>query len=77
MKDLIKGIENLPMLVKLIFTLLFGFLTNFYRLFRSIDKQNFIGILLSILLIIFGGFIILWIVDIITIVLGNDIWWID
>ncbi len=77
MKDLVKAIEGLPMIVKFILNLFWGILGNLYRLARSIAKNNLVGIVLAIVLIICGGFFVLWILDLIFILLGKEIWWID
>lgn len=77
MKDLVKSIEGLPMIVKLICVLFWDILANIYRLFRSIAKGNILGIILAVILLFCGGFIVLWILDIIFVLLGKDIWWID
>ncbi len=75
MKDLVKALEGLPWIVKLILTLIWGIYGNIYRLLRSLAASNLLGIVLSILLLICGGFFILWIIDIICILIGKDYWW--
>lgn len=77
MKDLVKAIEKLPRIVKFIGVLLYGILSNIYRLARSVAKGNALGIVLSIILLLCGGFLVLWIFDLVCIVIGKDIWWID
>lgn len=77
MKSLVKSIEGLPRIVKFIFTLIWGILANIYRLARSAAKGNVVGVILAVILLICGGFVVLWIFDLICIVLSKDIWWID
>lgn len=77
MKDLVKTLEGLPWIVRLIITIIWGLYGNLLRLFRSIAAGNVVGMLLAILLLICGGFFVLWIFDVICVILGKQIWWID
>ena len=77
MKDLIKAIDGLPKIVRFLGTLIWGILTNIYRLCRSIAKQDVLGVVLAIILLLCGGFFILWITDLVCILLDKPIWWID
>lgn len=77
MKDLIKAIDGLPKIVRFLGTLIWGILTNIYRLCRSIAKQDVLGIVLAIILLLCGGFFILWIIDLVCILFDKPIWWID
>lgn len=77
MKDLIKAIDGLPKIVRFLGTLIWGILTNIYRLCRSIAKQDVLGVVLAIILLLCGGFFILWIIDLVCILLDKSIWWID
>ena len=36
---------------------------------------NILGIILSAILLVCGGFIVLWIFDLICVIIGRDIWW--
>ena len=65
MKDLIKAIDGLPKIVRFLGTLIWGILTNIYRLCRSIAKQDVLGVVLAIILLLCGGFFILWIIDLV------------
>ena len=47
-----------------------------YRLCRSIDKQNVLGIVLGVLMILICP-VIMWLVDIITLVVYDKVLWID
>ena len=75
--SLAKSLENLPFLIRLILVLCVGVYGNLIRLFKSLGASNIIGIVLSIILLCTGGFVILWIIDLICILLGAKIWWID
>lgn len=77
MNDLVKAIEGLPKIVKFILNLFWGVLGNIYRLARSVSKNNVVGIVLAIVLIISAGFIVLWILDLIFLLLDKEFWWID
>lgn len=76
MKDLIKAIDGLPKIVRFLGTLIWGILANIYRLCRSIAKQDVLGVVLAIILLLCGGFFILWIIDLVCILLDKPIWWI-
>ncbi len=77
MKDLIKAIDGLPKIVRFLGTLIWGILTNIYRLCRSIAKQDVLGVVLAIILLLCGGFFILWIIEHVLILNDKTIWWID
>ncbi len=77
MKDLVKALEGLPYIVRVLLTLLYGVYGNLMRLFRSLAKNNLVGIILAVVLLICGGFVILWIWDVIRVILGKQVWWID
>ena len=77
MKNLVKTLERLPWIIRVILTIVWGVYGNLLRLFRSLSAKNTIGIVLAVLLLIFGGFAILWIIDIIMVIFGKRIWWID
>lgn len=77
MKDLVKALEGLPYIVRVLLTIFVGIYSNLLRLFRSLTKSNVLGIVLAVILLLTGGFVILWIIDVICVVLGKNIWWID
>lgn len=76
MKDLVKTLEGLPWIVRVILTCVWGIYSNLLRLFRSLAANNVLGIVLSVILLLCGGFFILWIIDVIMVILGKQIWWI-
>ena len=77
MKNLVKALERLPWSVRVLLVLLYGAYGNLIRLFKSIAANNVLGIVLALILLLCGGFVILWIVDLICVLLGKPIWWID
>ena len=76
-KDIIRAIDNLPFIVKLILALPgLAVFWAVYRLFRSIDKQNVLGIVLAAVLLVAGPTFV-WIVDLICLLLYGKVWWLD
>ena len=77
MKNLIKAVNDLPLLVKIILALPgLDIVWNIMRLIRSLDANNMVGIVLAVV-ILFVGIPFFWIIDILCLVLKKDIWWID
>ena len=75
MKKIVNALEGLPWIIQLILVILWGVYANLLRLFKSIAAKNILAIILSAILLACGGFVILWIIDIICVVLGKKIWW--
>ncbi len=77
MKDIIKAFDNLPTIVKVILALPgLDIVWAVYRLCRSIDKNNVVGIILGVLMILLCP-VIVWILDIITLIAYDKVLWID
>ena len=77
MKEIINAFDNLPKWAKVVLALpMLDIVWAFYHLFRSIDKQSVLGIVLGILMIIICP-VIMWIVDIITIIAYDKVLWLD
>lgn len=74
MKDFLKTWESLPLVAKIILTILYGIYGNVARIVRSIMANDAVAIVLSIVVALFGGIITL-IVDIVFLLMGKDIWW--
>ena len=72
-----RAMESLPWIVRFILTLAYGLYGDLIRLFRSLGKQNWVGVILAVILIVSGGLLVLWIIDIIMVALNKPIWWID
>ena len=77
MKKLVKTLEGLPWIIRVILTIVWGVYGNLLRLFRSLAAKNTVGVILAVFLLICGGFAILWIIDIIMVIFGKRVWWID
>lgn len=77
MKKVVSTLEGLPWIVRLLLVILWGAYGNLLRLFKSIAAGNVLGIILAVVLLLCGGFVILWIVDLVCVILGKPIWWID
>lgn len=77
MNSFVKAMDDLNIVWKIILALpLLNIVWAVYRLMRSIDKKDTLGIVLAIVLIIVG-WAILWIIDIITLIVSNRVLWID
>ena len=77
MKNFIETMEKLPLLGKILLALpMIDIVWVVYRIVRSADKQSTFGILLGVLAIIIG-IPFLWLIDIITILVTGNVWWID
>ena len=77
MESLIKAIDNLPKIVKLIFCIpAIAIIWMIYRLCRSLAKKNIVGIVLAIVLV-FVGIPFMWLIDLLCILFKGKIWWID
>lgn len=74
MKGLIKAMDNLPWIVKLILALpiLDGLVWGIYRLLKGLVNKNLFQIIGGIIWI-FVGAAILWIIDIITIIMFKKV----
>ena len=70
-------LESLPWIIRLILAIIYGLYGNLIRLFRSLGKQNWVGVILAVILIAAGGLVVLWIIDVVMVAMGKKIWWID
>lgn len=77
MKKIVKALEGLPWIIRILLILLWNVYGNLLRLFRSIAKKSILGTILSIILLCTGWIAFpIWILDIIFTVLGRRVWWI-
>lgn len=77
MNELVKSMDALPKIVKVILALpVLDIIWAIYRLCKSISKNSVVGIVLAVLMLIFCP-VILWVVDIITIIVSDKVLWID
>ncbi|MBR4292964.1 MAG: hypothetical protein IKT54_05070 [Clostridia bacterium] len=75
MKEAIKLFDDLPWIVKIILCIpVLDVVWNVYRLLRSIEAKNIVGIILSVLLLT-AGIAFVWIIDIICVILNKQVWW--
>ena len=77
MKDLVKTLETLPWIIRVLLVVLYGAYGNLIRLFKSLAKKNVVGVILAVILLLAGGLLILWIVDLVCVLTNKPIWWID
>lgn len=74
---MIKALDKLPKWAKIILALpVLDIIWNIYRLIKSVKKDNVLGIVLAVVLIVIG-IVFMWLVDIITIALNDRVLWID
>lgn len=77
MQEYINAFDNLPLAVKIIFALpMLDILWAIYRLCKSLSKQNTVGIVLAVLMLIVCP-ALFWLVDIITLAFTGKVLWID
>ncbi len=77
MKNLIKAFDDLPLIVKVILCIpMLDIVWSIYKICRSADKSNVVGIVLGILTIFPGAFFI-WIIDLVTLLINGKVWWLD
>ncbi|MCH5179688.1 MAG: hypothetical protein J1F32_00530 [Erysipelotrichales bacterium] len=75
MKKLIKWFDEAPLLIKIVFALpALDIVWVVYRIFRSYLKNNMLGVVLGVILVIVG-IPWLWLVDIITLLLNGKVIW--
>ena len=75
MKDLIKAIDELPLLIKVILAIpALDIVWGIYRICRSVDKSNTAGIIVGIILL-FVPF--MWLIDILMILTKGTVWCMD
>ena len=77
MKSLIKAMDELPFILKLVLCIpALDIVWSVYKICRSLDKKNVLGIVLGVLTIIPGAAVI-WLIDLITVLVNKKVWWID
>ncbi|MBQ4096788.1 MAG: hypothetical protein IJC62_01370 [Clostridia bacterium] len=75
MKDIIKAFDNLPLIVKIILALPgIAIIWQIYRLIKSLNDGNVLGIILAIVLLVAGP-TFFWIIDLVCIILKGNVWW--
>lgn len=77
MKEFIATLDKLPIWLKIVLALpIFDIIWVIYRIIRSAHKQSTFGIILGVLLVVIG-IPFLWLIDIITILVKGNVFWID
>ncbi len=77
MKQLIETIDNLPKIVKLILCIpAVAIVWWIYRICKSLDKNNMVGVVIAVILLVVG-IPFMWLVDLICILVKDNIWWLD
>lgn len=77
MKDFISAMDKLPLWAKILLAIpMLDIVWVVYRLIKSINANNTLGIVLAIILIVIG-IPFLWLVDIISIIVLNKVIWLD
>ena len=77
MKNFVKWFDDAPLWLKIVLALpVIDIAWAIYRLCRSLDKGNVVGIVLAILMLFFCP-AIFWLIDIITLLVMGKVIWID
>ena len=77
MKSFISAMDGLSKLAKIVLAIPFlDIIWVIYRLIKSIDQNNTLGIILAVILLIIG-IPFLWLIDIICIIINDNVWWLD
>ena len=73
--ELVRTFDNLPKIVKIILAIpALDVVWAIYRVLKSADEGNSLGIVLGVILAILG-FPFLWLIDMIFIILYDRVWW--
>lgn len=75
-KKYIDWYQGLDKVVKILLCILWDVPANLYRLAKSAQKDSVLGIVLAIVLMIFGGWV-LFVIDIVSLVVKDKIYWLD
>ncbi len=75
-KKYIQDYQKQSTIVKILLCLLWDIPSNIYRFSKSAQKDSTLGMVLAILLAIFGGWI-LFVIDIISLAVKGQIYWLD
>ena len=74
MKDFIKAMDDLPLILKIILALpALDIVWGIYRIVKGVAYKNVVTLIFGILWIIPGS-VICWILDIVTLLLNNKLW---
>lgn len=77
MKDFIQSMDDLALEVKCLFCIpAIAIVWWVYRIVKSLDKHNDVGVILAVVLLIVG-IPFMWLFDLICILLKGKVFWID
>lgn len=77
MKTLIDSIDALPQVLKLVLALPgIDIVWWIYRICKSLENNNIGGVIVAVLVLIIGV-PFMWLVDVITVLMKNTVWWFD
>ncbi len=77
MNDFIKSMNGLPQILKILLALpVLDIIWVIYRLIKSLANNNALGIIIAVILIVVG-IPFLWLIDMITLIVNDNILWID
>ena len=75
MRTLIDSIDALPQVLKLVLALPgVDIVWWIYRICRSLEKNNLGGVIVAVLVLLIGV-PFMWLIDIITVLMKNTVWW--
>lgn len=74
MDSYIKWMDSLPLVLKIVFALpCLDILWAIYRIIKGVNAKDTLAIVIDILLLVFGSWSVMWLVDIITLLLNGKV----
>lgn len=73
----IRTYEGLDKWIKFVLNFLWAIPTNLYRFAKSAKKNDVLGMIVSVILIVSCGFWVLAVFDFVTIAIKNKVYWLD
>lgn len=74
MDSYIKWMDSLPLVLKIVFALpCLDILWAIYRIIKGVNAKDTVAIVIDILLLVFGSWSVMWLVDIITLLLNGKV----
>jgi len=74
MDSYIKWMDSLPLVLKIVFALpCLDILWAIYRIIKGVNAKDTLAIVIDILLLVFGSWSVMWIVDIITLLINGKV----
>ncbi|MCQ2602632.1 MAG: hypothetical protein MJ193_01760 [Clostridia bacterium] len=75
-KNYLEAYKGFSKIVKVLLCILWDLPTNLYRFSKSALKDSAVGMVVAVILAIFGGWI-LFVIDIVTLLVMDKIFWLD